>query len=363
MTVSITLPARAKAQLTASGIHSNRGGRTVLSGVDLTVSPQSKWGVAGENGRGKSTLLHILAGVLEPDAGSVQRMGSLGVAEQEMSTTGDRTVGDRTVGDRTVGDVIDSELADVRSVLRAFDAAAEGLSDDRPGSADAYAAALAAAETLDVWDADRRVDLALENLGAVTDRSRRLTELSVGQRYRVGLPDIRGPTGRTRTLGRGVRAAAGRARTPDARPLHGTEPSRDPLATAEGDRRAYASDSGSGVGPFGASAPRGAGEPCASCTDSAAAVPDAGASDSAWRCPAEGRPGDRRRPPERAGGGGARVRFAAGGERTQWGGEVDAAVGLGRAHRSQRRDGPHCAVGSGGLATAGSSAGEARSGA
>ena len=182
MTISITLPARAKAQLTASGIHSNRGGRTVLSGVDLTVSPHSKWGVVGENGRGKSTLLHILAGVLEPDAGSVQRTGSLGVAEQEMSTT----------GERTVGDVIDHELADVRSVLRAFDAATEAMAADRPGSADAYAAALDAAETLDAWDADRRVDLALENLGAVTDRSRLLSELSVGQRYRVRLACLLG---------------------------------------------------------------------------------------------------------------------------------------------------------------------------
>ncbi|MEV6275269.1 ATP-binding cassette domain-containing protein [Nocardia sp. NPDC051832] len=182
MTVSISLPARSRAQLTASGIHSVRGGRAVLSGVDLTVSPQSRWGIVGENGRGKSTLLHILAGALVPDAGTVQRIGSLGVAEQEM----------RVTGERTVGDVIDLELADARAALRALDDGAAALAAERPGAAAAYAEALDAAEVLNAWDADRRVDLALEHLGAVTDRSRRLTELSVGQRYRVRLACLLG---------------------------------------------------------------------------------------------------------------------------------------------------------------------------
>ncbi|MFD0558443.1 macrolide transport system ATP-binding/permease protein [Stackebrandtia endophytica] len=182
MTISITLPARASAQLTASGIHIVRGNRTVLDGVDMTVSPKSRWGVVGENARGKSTLLHILAGVLEPDAGTVQRVGSLGIAEQEMSIS----------DDRSVGDVIDIELADARSALRAFDQATEDLAAEVPGAVEAYAAALDAAETIDAWDADRRVDLALENLGAVTDRSRRLSELSVGQRYRVRLACLLG---------------------------------------------------------------------------------------------------------------------------------------------------------------------------
>ena len=182
MTISITLPARASAQLTASGIQIVRGGRTVLDGVDMTVSPKSRWGVVGENGRGKSTLLHILAGVLEPDAGIVQCVGSLGIAEQEMSIA----------DDRSVGDVIDIELADARAVLRALDQATEDLSEERTGAVEAYTEALNGAETLDAWDADRRVDLALENLGAVTDRSRRLSELSAGQRYRVRLACLLG---------------------------------------------------------------------------------------------------------------------------------------------------------------------------
>ncbi|GAA0580838.1 ABC-F family ATP-binding cassette domain-containing protein [Actinomadura livida] len=181
-TLSITLPARARVQLTAEGVRVVRGGRTVLDGVDLTVSPQARWGVVGENGRGKTTLLHVLSGALVPDEGHVRRVGTLGIAEQAMAAG----------PGATVGQAIDMELADARAALKAFDEATRALSEGRPGAERRYEAALDAAEALDAWDADRRVDLALENLGAVTDRSMRLSELSVGQRYRVRLACLLG---------------------------------------------------------------------------------------------------------------------------------------------------------------------------
>ncbi|MFB4311674.1 ABC-F family ATP-binding cassette domain-containing protein [Actinomadura sp. GTD37] len=182
MTISITLPARARAQLVAEGIRVVRGGRAVLRDVRLSVSPGARWGVVGENGRGKTTLLHVLSGALAPDEGIVQRVGTFGIAEQAMALG----------GDATVGDAVDRELAGVRAALEAFDEAALAMGEGRPGADESYAAALDAAEALDAWDADRRVELALESLGAVADRGRRLAELSVGQRYRVRLACLLG---------------------------------------------------------------------------------------------------------------------------------------------------------------------------
>ncbi|MBG0854379.1 ABC-F family ATP-binding cassette domain-containing protein [Streptomyces spinoverrucosus] len=177
-----TLPARERAQLTCAGIRVDRGGRTVLSGVEMNVSPRSRWGIVGENGRGKSTLLHVLAGTLAPDEGTVHRVGTLALAEQEMPTA------DR----RTVGDVIDEHLGDARAALKRLDAAAAALAEERPGAEQEYADALETAQALEAWDADRRVDVALEGLGAVSDRTRPLATLSVGQRYRVRLACLLG---------------------------------------------------------------------------------------------------------------------------------------------------------------------------
>ncbi|MFT2015386.1 ATP-binding cassette domain-containing protein [Streptomyces sp. 796.1] len=179
---TLALPARARAQLTCADIRVERGGRTVLHDVELTVSPGTRCGVVGENGRGKSTLLHVLAGTHEPDAGSVHRVGTLALAEQEMPVD----------AERTVGDLIDDHLAAARTALRHLDAGAAALADGLPGAEAAYARALEAAQALDAWDADRRVTVALAGLGAVSDRDRPLHTLSVGQRYRVRLACLLG---------------------------------------------------------------------------------------------------------------------------------------------------------------------------
>jgi macrolide transport system ATP-binding/permease protein len=174
--------ARQRAQLVASGVHVERGGRQVLADLTLAVQRGTRLGIVGENGRGKSTLLHVLSGALDPDRGQVRRVGSLGVAEQEIAVE----------TDRTVGGLIDLELAEVRAALVTFEQATAALAAGREGAEDAYAAALETALALDAWEADRHVDVALTALGAVTDRTRRLAELSVGERYRVRLACLLG---------------------------------------------------------------------------------------------------------------------------------------------------------------------------
>jgi macrolide transport system ATP-binding/permease protein len=180
--VSTVIERSTRAHLSVSGVHVALGGRPVLTDVHLTVSAGDRLGVVGENGRGKTTLLRVLAGALPPDAGSVRRAGTIGVADQEIPVP----------ADRTVGDLVDVELAGIRALLARFDAAVADLAEGKPGAEQAYADALAAAEAVDAWGADRRVEVSLAALDAVGDRARRLDTLSVGQRYRVRLACLLG---------------------------------------------------------------------------------------------------------------------------------------------------------------------------
>jgi macrolide transport system ATP-binding/permease protein len=175
-------PARHNAQLIATDVSVVRGSATVLDHVDLTVTSSSRIAIVGENGRGKSTLLHVLNGSLPPDSGTVQRIGTLSVAEQEMPS------GDR----RTVGDAVAEAIAAPLAALVLLDEAAVALSSGDLAAADRYSAALEHAEALDAWDAERRVQVALEALDAETDPTRLLEDLSVGQRYRVRLACLLG---------------------------------------------------------------------------------------------------------------------------------------------------------------------------
>jgi ATPase subunit of ABC transporter with duplicated ATPase domains len=65
--------ARSRGVLAARSISKSFGDTVVLDGVSLTVTPESRIGIVGPNGIGKSTLLRILAGVEEPDEGVVSR--------------------------------------------------------------------------------------------------------------------------------------------------------------------------------------------------------------------------------------------------------------------------------------------------
>lgn len=171
------LPAGAGAHLRATSIHVTLGARTVLADVSVTVSARSRLAVVGENGRGKSTLLHVLAGLRAPDSGTVTRAGTVGVARQAIPFR----------AGQTVGDLVAETIAPAQRALRDLDAATAALAAGTAGADDAYGAALDAATRLDAWDAERRVDIALAALRACTDRARPLATLSVGQRHRVRL--------------------------------------------------------------------------------------------------------------------------------------------------------------------------------
>src|SRR5947209_10896631 len=57
--------------LNLSGIAKRYGGQVVLGDVTWAAPQGARVGLTGPNGAGKSTLLRIIAGDLEPDAGTV----------------------------------------------------------------------------------------------------------------------------------------------------------------------------------------------------------------------------------------------------------------------------------------------------
>ena len=64
------------AVVSLNAVRKSFGSRTVLDALDFRIEPGARVGVIGANGSGKSTMLRIIAGLEEPDAGTcVRRRG------------------------------------------------------------------------------------------------------------------------------------------------------------------------------------------------------------------------------------------------------------------------------------------------
>ena len=55
-----------------TGLEFGYARQPVLSGIDLRVEPGTTLGLIGPNGGGKTTLIRLLLGVLQPTAGSIR---------------------------------------------------------------------------------------------------------------------------------------------------------------------------------------------------------------------------------------------------------------------------------------------------
>lgn len=87
--------------LGAESIHLEYPNRIVFESVTIGVQEGDRIGIVGRNGDGKSTLLRILAGTLEPNSGQVTRRGGvrMGMLDQTDTLDAAMTVGDAVVGD------------------------------------------------------------------------------------------------------------------------------------------------------------------------------------------------------------------------------------------------------------------------
>ncbi|WP_298228920.1 ABC-F family ATP-binding cassette domain-containing protein [Gryllotalpicola sp.] len=94
--------------LGGEALHLEYPTKVVFDSVTLGVNEGDRIGVVGRNGDGKSTLLRLLAGLVEPDSGRVTRRRDVAVGVLDQSDTLDETL---AVGRAIVGEAAEHEWA------------------------------------------------------------------------------------------------------------------------------------------------------------------------------------------------------------------------------------------------------------
>ena len=156
-------------------------GRLLLSDVSFRVGDGAKVALVGANGAGKTTLMRLVAGDLDPDAGSIARSGAIGVMRQFIGNVRD---------DSDVRALLLSVASPALREAAAGLAGAEAALGDDEASQLRYAAALARWGDVGGYDAEVLWDTCtVAALGVPLSRcaDRPVTTLSGGEQKRLVL--------------------------------------------------------------------------------------------------------------------------------------------------------------------------------
>jgi ATP-binding cassette subfamily F protein 3 len=110
--------------LTAEKLRVGWDGKTVVSGVDLTIRRGERWAIMGPNGSGKSTLLKTLAGRIMPLGGELRYGHGVQVGYY------DQTLGDLRPGVRVLDEIWDLDHSRPEEAVRSYLARFSFFEDD-----------------------------------------------------------------------------------------------------------------------------------------------------------------------------------------------------------------------------------------
>ncbi len=156
--------------VTAHGLSVRFGEQVVLQGASLTVHQDDRIGLIGNNGSGKSTLLKCIAGIMQPDSGTVSRRRDIvtGYLSQDFQLDSALSVYENIV----------EGAHDVTAILAEY--------ESLPFTSKRRHVLEEQIHHRDGWNLENRIEAAMHSLNA-PDKNRDIATLSGGEKRRVAL--------------------------------------------------------------------------------------------------------------------------------------------------------------------------------
>lgn len=158
------------------------GASEIFRDISLTVAAGDRWAVVGRNGTGKTTLVRLITGTLQPTRGSIARMPGLRVALMDQHR--------KFPEDQSLWEIVADAFGDLRKLEHSLAEQAANLEHDHSESAmEKYGRDLERFERDGGYQMAAQVDAVLMGVGFDPELSKvtRIGTLSGGERGRVAL--------------------------------------------------------------------------------------------------------------------------------------------------------------------------------
>lgn len=165
--------------LSTENLSKHFGIKPLFEDLTFGISKGDKTALIAPNGTGKSTLLKILAGEMEPDSGKVMTQNGIqvGFLAQEPELDASMTINEF---------IAHGNSEKVRVVQRYEKAVHEQAEDFNPQTQQAFEKAAAAMDAAEAWDVEQQMEQILSVLD-IHDLDQSISTLSGGERKRVAL--------------------------------------------------------------------------------------------------------------------------------------------------------------------------------
>ena len=163
--------------LSAESLSKSYNDRWLFQDLTIGIAQGDKIALVGENGVGKSTLLKMLIGSVQPDGGKVSLRDGIKV--------GDLVQQPQAAGHLTVNDILFDEKNKIAAVVKAY----EHCIHDPHTTPEQMQEVLDQMESYQAWEYDAKVQEITSKLG-ITDLEQKFETLSGGQRKRTFLAQM-----------------------------------------------------------------------------------------------------------------------------------------------------------------------------